>query len=66
MKKVRAIYIGDVRFDECPVFELNRETGYFEMIVDKEFKYLKEIVEEDNDFLVFEIENDITTLIKGE
>lgn len=66
MKKVRAIFIGDVRFDECPVFELNPETGYFEMIVDKEFKYLKEIVEEDNDFLVFEIENDIATLIKGE
>lgn len=66
MKKVRAIFIGDVRFDECPVFELNRKTGYFEMIVDKEFKYLKEVVEEDDDFLVFEIENDSATLMKDE
>jgi len=63
MKKVRAIFIGDVRFDQCPVFELNSETNYFEMIIDKEFRYLKEVVEEDDDFLVFEIENDIATLI---
>lgn len=64
MKKVRAIFIGDVRFDQCPVFELNRATNYFEMIIDKEFRYLKEVVEEDDDFLVFEIENDIATLIE--
>ena len=36
MKKTRAIFIGDVRFDQCPVFELNSETNYFEMIIDKE------------------------------
>ncbi|MGG0668656.1 hypothetical protein [Sporosarcina koreensis] len=64
MKKTRAIFIGDVRFDQCPVFELNSETNYFEMIIDKEFRYLKEVVEEDNDFLVFEIENDIATFIE--
>ncbi|TCP95710.1 hypothetical protein EDD79_10576 [Serpentinicella alkaliphila] len=34
-KKIRAIFIGDVRFDRCPVFELNMETNYFEMLVDK-------------------------------
>jgi hypothetical protein len=28
MKKIRAIYIGDVRFEQCPVFELNVETNY--------------------------------------
>ena len=64
MKKIRAIFIGDVRFDQCPVFELNVETNYFEMLIDKEFRYEKEVVEEDNDFLVFEIENDVATLIK--
>ncbi|GEN84515.1 hypothetical protein SLU01_28270 [Sporosarcina luteola] len=64
MKKRRAIFIGDVRFDQCPVFELNSETNYFEMIIDKEFRYLKEVVEEDDDFLVFEIEKDMATLIK--
>lgn len=64
MKKIRAIFIGDVRFDQCPVFELNNETNYFEMLIDKEMRYEKEVVEEDNDFLIFEIENDIATLIE--
>ncbi|WP_427137937.1 hypothetical protein [Psychrobacillus psychrodurans] len=57
MKKIRAIYIGDVRFDQCPVFELNTETNYFE-IIDKEMRYEKEVVEEDDDFLIFKVEND--------
>lgn len=60
--KVRAIYIGDVRFDQCPVFELNTETNYFEMIIDKEIKYEKVVVEEDEEFLIFEIENDVATM----
>lgn len=64
MKKIRAIYIGDVRFEQCPVFELNEETNCFEMVVDKEFTYEKECVEEDSDFLIFEVENDMATLIK--
>ena len=64
MKKIRAIYIGDVRFDQCPVFELNMETNYFEMLIDKEFRYEKEVVEEDDEFLVFVVENDIATFIK--
>ena len=64
MKKRKAIFIGDVRFDQCPVFELNNETNYFEMIIDKEFRYDKEVVEEDEDFLIFEIEKDIATLIE--
>lgn len=63
MKKIRAIFIGDVRFNQCPVFELNNATNYFEMIIDKEFKYEREVVEEDEDFLIFEIEQDIATLI---
>lgn len=64
MKKIRAIFIGDVRFDQCPVFELNTDTNYFEMLQDKEFRYEKEVVEDDDDFLVFIIENDIATLIE--
>lgn len=60
--KVRAIYIGDVRFDQCPVFELNTETNNFEMIIDKEIKYEKVVVEEDEEFLIFEIENDVATM----
>ncbi|MFD1928921.1 hypothetical protein ACFSFY_12840 [Sporosarcina siberiensis] len=64
MKKVRAIFIGDVRYDQCPVFELNNETDYFEMIIDKEVRYEKVVVEEDDDFLIFEIEKDIATLIE--
>lgn len=64
MKKIRAIFIGDVRYDQCPVFELNNETNYFEMLIDKEMKYEKEVVEEDDDFLIFEIEKDIAALIE--
>ncbi|AXI00952.1 hypothetical protein DV702_15280 [Sporosarcina sp. PTS2304] len=64
MKKTRAIFIGDVRYDQCPVFELNNETDYFEMIIDKEVRYEKVVVEEDDDFLIFEIEEDIANLIE--
>lgn len=64
MKKIRAIFIGDVRFNQCSVFELNPDTNYFEMLIDKEFRYAKELVEEDDDFLVFIVENDIATLIE--
>lgn len=64
MKKIRAIFIGDVRFDQCPVFELNAETNDFEMISDKEITYEKVVVEEDPDFLIFEIENGQAALIE--
>lgn len=63
MKKIRAIYIGDVRYDECPAFELNEKTNWFEMLKDKTFRYEKECVEEDDDFLIFEVENDEAKLI---
>lgn len=64
MKKIRAMYIGDIRFEQCPVFELNEETNYFEMLIDKEFSYEKEVVEND-EFLLFEVENDIVTYMKA-
>ncbi|MDW0109528.1 hypothetical protein [Sporosarcina aquimarina] len=64
LKKIRAIFIGDVRFDQCPVFELNNETNYFEMILDKEIRYEKAVVEEDDDFLIFEIEENIASFMK--
>ncbi len=44
MKKIRAIYVGDVRFEQCLVFQLNKETDYFEMLVDKEFRYKKNVL----------------------
>ncbi|PIC58962.1 hypothetical protein CSV80_00090 [Sporosarcina sp. P12(2017)] len=61
--KIRAIFIGDVRFDQCSVFELNNEMNYFEMIIDKEIKYEKVVVEEDEEFLIFEVENDSATMM---
>lgn len=59
------MYIGDIRFDQCPVFERNEETNYFEMLVDKEFSYEKEVVENDDEFLLFEVENAIVTYMKA-
>lgn len=63
MKKVRAVYTGDVKHNQCPVFELNKETGWFEMLNDPSFRYEKECVYEDSTFLVFEVENDDIELI---
>ena len=53
MKK--AIYIGDLRYHPLPVFELNEITNNYEMIEDKEILYSKEIVEVDEDFILFTI-----------
>lgn len=41
------------------------ETNYFEILIDKEFRYEKEVVENDDEFLLFEVENDIVTYIKA-
>lgn len=40
------------------------ETNYFEMLIDKEMRYEKESVVEDDDFLIFKVEDDIATLIE--
>lgn len=63
-KNFRAVYIGEVIFNQCPVFQLNLKRNYFEMINDREIRYEKECVEEDDDFLIFEVENDRATLIE--
>ncbi|MBN3352065.1 hypothetical protein CF086_17355 [Clostridium botulinum] len=55
MKKIKAIYIGDIRHKQCPVFELNEQNDCFEMLIDKEFKYDKKCVEEDADWIIFEV-----------
>lgn len=34
------------------------------MLIDKEIRYEKEVVEEDDDFLTFEIEKDNATLVE--
>ncbi|WP_443662422.1 hypothetical protein [Clostridium sp.] len=63
MKKIRAIYIGDVKHNQCPVFELNIETGWFEVLEDNSFSYEKECVYDDKSFLVFDVENEDVNLI---
>lgn len=35
------------------------------MLIDKEFRYKKECVESDNDFLIFMVENDKAFLIEN-
>ena len=59
----RAIYIGDIRFDDCPVFELDEEDGYFKILGDPDFRYTKEAVESDKNFIRFLVnENEIRLL----
>lgn len=55
MIKIRAIYIGDIEYDNCPVFEL-KENGWFEMLEDNEFRYKKSVVESDEDWLIFTVD----------
>lgn len=57
-KEIRAIYIGDIAFDTCPVFKLNTETDRFEMLIDCDFQYEAVFVYEDKDFLIFELEEE--------
>ncbi len=64
--KVRAIFKGDIRFDECAIFELNEKTNRFVMIKDKEFEYEKDIVLNDPNFLVFNVVDDEVSLVKEE
>lgn len=54
MIKIRAIYMGDIKFKNCPVFEL-KENGWFEMLEDSEFRYEKTVVESDDDWLIFTV-----------
>lgn len=57
-KEIRAIYIGDIGFDTCPVFRLNTKTNKFEMLIDIDFQYDAVLVYEDKDFLIFELEEE--------
>lgn len=50
---LRAIYVGDVRFDVCNVFEYNEKTKMFEMINDRDCAYHFDSVMKDVDFIVF-------------
>lgn len=54
MKKI-AVYIEDVFFGKCPVYEYNPITGYFEMLGDRTFKFAEEEVMTDDGWLVFEL-----------
>jgi len=64
MKKIRAICVTDVIFEQCPVFELNKETNYFEMLQDNSFRYEKECIEEDPDWIIFEVEDEEVTITR--
>lgn len=55
-KKIRAIYMGDLRCAVCGVFELNEENNRFEEMEDPEFSYSRESVFGDSDFFIFEVE----------
>ena len=61
--KLRAIFIGDVRFSECPVFEYTATTNQYVMLSDRMIAYDKEVVERDEDFLLFRVEADVATLL---
>lgn len=70
-KKIRAIYIGDLRFDNCPVFELNVETHMFVMISDigKDLEcgptqYEDLYVYADENFLIFEVITEDSNILK--
>lgn len=54
----RAIYIPDIRFEKMNVFKLNEKLQVFEMINDKEIIYEKEVVLNDDNFLLFTIDQD--------
>ncbi|GMG96238.1 hypothetical protein [Tepidimicrobium xylanilyticum] len=41
MKKIRAIYIGDVRFNNCPVFELKEKSCFDLRILNIDMKKKK-------------------------
>lgn len=63
--KIRAIYAGDVRFDTCPVFELNVETHKFVMVSDPEFQYEDLDVYADEDFLIFKVVTENVDTLKS-
>ena len=54
---LKAIYIGDVRFDECNVFEYDNDTKKFHMI---NVSYDFEAVMSDTDFILFAADGENT------
>ena len=58
MVKKRAVYIGETRYKQCPVFELDKIDKKFKMIDDIDFVYDVEAILCDSDWLVFRIEYD--------
>ena len=49
----RAIYIGDMSYNQCDVFEFDETTQEYVMINDNDFRYPKEAVEcEGTDWVV--------------
>lgn len=57
MIKIRAIYINDIKFNSCPIFELNQVDCDFKfvMLENEEYTYDIECVIEDDNWVVFEV-----------
>jgi len=55
MRKIRAIYIWDIRDNQCEVFELDASDKKFKMIIDGDFSYPLECILEDSNWIVFGI-----------
>lgn len=53
MERKRAIYIGDMSFNQCDVFEFDEATQEYVMINDTNFRYPREAIEcEDTDWVI--------------
>lgn len=55
---IRAIYIWDVRFPDCPVFELDSKGQRFHMVGDPSFAYDKAEVYNDDDWILFKVKDE--------
>lgn len=61
--KIRAIRLENLKEKTCPVFELNTKTMEFVMLSDEAIRYSLDTVEEDDDFLVCQMEHDQVEMI---
>lgn len=52
-QEIRAIYKGDIAYNDMPVFKYDSEQSSFIMLRDPEFKYGIEWIFLDSDFLIY-------------
>lgn len=51
--KIKALYKADLRFEDCPVFELEASSLDFVMVKDRDMRYSYHAVITDPNFIVF-------------